>query len=204
MCWFGPDPDTGRLYYGKSFIYPLVAAPFVWLCGTNGFLVLHALLLATVVFAAYVFLAARSPAPTAAVLASGFFFASVTPAYVVWMTPELFNLVVVTLGYFCWLYKEVAPADLPRGLRWLPRAVVRRGRRRAGWHGHLLQAVQCDPDRADPRGLRGAEAVDQGPDEWHAVRRCRRRPVPAQTCSSAGTGTSRAANATPSTARSRS
>jgi hypothetical protein len=116
---FGPDPDTGRLYYGKSFMYPLVAAPFVWLCGTSGFLVLHALLLATVVFAAYLFIAARSPASTAAVLASGFFFASVTPAYVVWITPELFNLVAVTLGYFCWLYKEVAPADLPRGLRWL-------------------------------------------------------------------------------------
>jgi hypothetical protein len=116
---FGPDPDTGRLYYGKSFMYPLVAAPFVWLYGTSGFLVLHALLLAAVVFAAYVFIAARSPAPTAAVLASGFFFASVTPGYVVWMTPELFNLVAVTLGYFCWLYKEVAPVNLPRGLRWL-------------------------------------------------------------------------------------
>jgi hypothetical protein len=37
---FGPDPDTGRLYYGKSFMYPLVAAPFVWLWGTSGFLVL--------------------------------------------------------------------------------------------------------------------------------------------------------------------
>jgi hypothetical protein len=116
---YGPDPDTGRLYYGKSFMYPLVAAPFVWLCGTSGFLVLHALLLATVVFAAYVFIAARSPAPTAAVLASGFFFASVAPGYVVWLTPELFNLVAVTLGYFCWLYKEVAPGVLPRGVRWL-------------------------------------------------------------------------------------
>ena len=36
-------PPTGtpsRLYYAKSFIYPLFAAPFVWLFGTNGFLVL--------------------------------------------------------------------------------------------------------------------------------------------------------------------
>lgn len=33
-----PDQDQARLYYGKSFIYPLTAAPFVWLFGTNGFL----------------------------------------------------------------------------------------------------------------------------------------------------------------------
>jgi hypothetical protein len=116
---FSPDADRDRLYYGKSFMYPLVAAPFVRLCGTSGFLVLHAILLALVVFAAYVFLAARSPASTAAVLASGFVFASVVPAYVVWLTPELFNLATVTLGYFCWLYKRVAPVSLPRGLQWL-------------------------------------------------------------------------------------
>jgi hypothetical protein len=115
----GPDPDDHRLYYGKSFMYPLAAAPFVWAFGTSGFLLLHALLLVAGVFAAYLFLAARSPAGIAVVIALGYFFASVTPGYVVWTTPELFNLVTVMLGYFCWLYKEVAPAGLPRGLRWL-------------------------------------------------------------------------------------
>ena len=33
-----PDPDTERLYYGKAYIYPLMAAPFIKLFGTNGFL----------------------------------------------------------------------------------------------------------------------------------------------------------------------
>ena len=56
------DPDQSRLFYGKSFIYPLVAAPFVKLFGTNGFLVLHAVLLALVVLCAYLFLHARMPA----------------------------------------------------------------------------------------------------------------------------------------------
>ena len=42
---YRPDPRPARLYYGKSYMYPLVAAPFVWLFGTNGFLLLHALLL---------------------------------------------------------------------------------------------------------------------------------------------------------------
>jgi hypothetical protein len=116
---YGPDPDKQRLYYGKSFIYPLAAAPFVWLFGTNGFLVLHALLLAAAVAAGYLFLAARSSPAVSLLLSSAFFLASVTPGYLVWTTPELFNLVVVTLAYFCWLFKHVAPGASIRGLRWL-------------------------------------------------------------------------------------
>ena len=80
---------------------------------------LHAVLLAALVFAAYLFLAARSPTTVALLVGAGYFLVTVTPGYVVWMTPELFNLAMVTLAYFCWLYKEVAPAALPRGLRWL-------------------------------------------------------------------------------------
>lgn len=116
---YQPDPVASRLYFGKSYIYPLVAAPFVWLLGTNGVVMLHAILLAAMVFAAYLFLAARSPATVAVLLGAGYFLVTVTPGYVVWMTPELFNLAMVTLAYFCWLYKEVAPPALPRGLAWL-------------------------------------------------------------------------------------
>ena len=116
---YGPDRDGERLYYGKSFVYSAAAAPFVRIWGTNGFFVFHTLMLAALVFAAYLFLATRSPAAVALVLGSGYFLATVTPGYVVWITPELFNLATVTLAYFCWLYKELAPATLPRGLRWL-------------------------------------------------------------------------------------
>ena len=114
-----PDPDRTRLYYGKSYIYPVFAAPFVLLAGTSGFLLFHACLLACAIFAAYLFVNARSSPAVAALVSSAFFLAAVPAGYFVWMTPELFNLVVVTLGFFCWLYKEVAPPDLPRGLRWL-------------------------------------------------------------------------------------
>ncbi|HXE80000.1 MAG TPA: hypothetical protein VNK41_04560 [Vicinamibacterales bacterium] len=113
------DPDGRRLYYGKAYIYPVFAAPFVWLAGTNGMLLFHAVLLALGTLAAYLFLNARSPAAVSALIATAFFFAAVPAGYYVWMTPELFNLVVVMLGVFCWLYKEVAPAALPRGLGWL-------------------------------------------------------------------------------------
>ena len=115
-----PDPDSSRLFYGKAFIYPLVAAPFVKIFGTNGFLLLHALLLAGVAWCAFLFLHARSPALPSAVLTGAFVLATVVPVYFVWITPELFNFAIVFFAYFCWLYKEVAPAaEMPRRVRWL-------------------------------------------------------------------------------------
>ena len=114
------DPDPTRFYYGKSFIYPLFAAPFVKVFGTNGFLVLHALLLAGVAWCAFLFLHARSPATPSAVIAGAFVMATVVPVYYVWITPELFNFALGFFAYFCWLYKEVSPRErMPRPLRWL-------------------------------------------------------------------------------------
>src|SRR4029079_7661743 len=114
------DPNPNRLYYAKSFIYPLFAAPFVKLFGTNGFLLLHALLLSIVILCGYLFLHARTSPLVAAVLASGFVMASVVPVYFVWLMPEVFNFALVFLAYFCWLYKEVArPEASPRGTKWL-------------------------------------------------------------------------------------
>ena len=115
-----PDPNPNRLYYGKSFIYPLVAAPFVKVFGTNGFLVLHAVLLSAVILCGYLFLHARSGRIASVVLASGFVMASVVPVYFVWLMPEVFNFAVVFLAYFCWLYKEVArPEQTPPRMQWL-------------------------------------------------------------------------------------
>ena len=115
-----PDPDRSRFYYGKSFIYPLAAAPFVRVFGTNGFLVLHALLLALVVWCSYLFLHARMSALASAALAGGFVMVSVVPVYFVWITPELFNFSLGLLAYFCWLYKEVeTPERALPGMRWL-------------------------------------------------------------------------------------
>jgi hypothetical protein len=115
-----PDTDPTRYFYGKSFAYPLFAAPFVRLFGTNGFLVLNALLMAAAAFCGYVFLAARMPPPIAALLAGAFVMVSVVPVYYVWIAPELFNFTLGVLAYFCWLYKEVAvPESVSRRARWL-------------------------------------------------------------------------------------
>lgn len=111
-----PDTQNDRLYYAKGYIYPLAAAPFVFFFGTNGFLVLHAVLLTLALAAAYAFLRARSSAPAAFAYACVFFFASAAPVYFVWLTPELFNVTVSLLGLFLWCYKEVAP--LESSTRW--------------------------------------------------------------------------------------
>ena len=121
FIWFQTqqDADSNRLFYGKSFIYPLFASPFVKLFGTNGFLLFNALLLSGVAWCAFLFLQARSPVVPSAVLAGAFVLATVVPVYYVWIAPELFNFALAFFAYFFWLYKEVSPREsMPRGLKW--------------------------------------------------------------------------------------
>ena len=102
-----PDPARGRLFYAKSFAYPLFAAPFVAVFGTNGFLVFHAVLLTLCFAAAYTFLSIRgTPRGLAAAFAVVFLFVSAVPIYYVSVAPEFFNFAVVLLAYFLWTYKR--------------------------------------------------------------------------------------------------
>jgi hypothetical protein len=103
------DASEVRLYYGKSYIYPLFAAPFVAIFGTKGFLIFHALLMALNFAVAYLFLSGRgSPPRLAAVFAAVFLGASVVPVYFVWLAPELFNFSLVLYAFALCLYKRVA------------------------------------------------------------------------------------------------
>ena len=99
------DPD--RLYFGKAFIYSLIAAPFVRVFGLNGLWVFHVLLLLGVVVAGAAFASTRMPRPAAWLVACGFVGGSVVPLYGIWLTSEIFNFSLVFFGYFLWLYKEV-------------------------------------------------------------------------------------------------
>lgn len=115
-----PDPDQSRYFYGKSFVYPLFAAPLIVLFGTNGFLVLNAMALALVLLCAYLFLHARAGPWPSAILAAAFVMVSVVPIYFAQMMPEVLNFSLACVAYFCWLYKEVAAPDRsPRGTAWL-------------------------------------------------------------------------------------
>jgi hypothetical protein len=105
------DPNPNRLYFGKAFIYPLVAAPFVGVLGLNGMLLLNVLLLAMVAVCGYLFLAATSPPGPAAVFTSAFVGAAALPVFGVFLMPEIFNLALVFGAYFLWAYKRVRRDD---------------------------------------------------------------------------------------------
>ena len=93
-------------FLAKSFIYPLLASPFIWLFGTNGFMVFHALLMTLSFACAYAFLVARSHPVAALIFALAFVFVSVAPVYMVQIAPDFFNFAIVLFAFFFWCYKE--------------------------------------------------------------------------------------------------
>jgi len=112
-------PSSPGFVFGKPFVYPLVAAPFVRIGGLRGLLFLNLLLLEAIVWMAWTFASTRmAPAPALA-LAIAFVFASILGLYAVWRTPEVLNAALVFGGYFLWLYKHVASEGSIARHRWL-------------------------------------------------------------------------------------
>jgi len=99
-----------KIYYAKSFAYPLFAAPFVKLFGTNGFYVFHSLLLLLMLLMGYAYFSRSNAPPLAFLTVLTFLFASVAAVYFLWMSPDFFNLTLVFAVLFLWLYK-LAPAE---------------------------------------------------------------------------------------------
>jgi hypothetical protein len=110
-----PIPTTSRLAYGKAFIYPVVASPFVLIGGVGGLLVFNAVLLVVCLACAVRFCQAQCGGLTGVILGAAFIGASIVPVYGVFLMPEIFNVTLVFGAYFLWLYKEVAPSTAWRG-----------------------------------------------------------------------------------------
>lgn len=109
-----------RLYFGKAFMYPLFAAPFVRAAGLNGMLLFHVVLLAGMLLAACVYLAARSPGGgVAAAWAAAFFGVSIVPLHALFLSSDLFHVACVTFACFLWFYKDIAPPRRGRWAAWL-------------------------------------------------------------------------------------
>jgi hypothetical protein len=92
-------PDEGRLYYAKTFVQPLLAAPFVLALGTRGLMLVNGLLLASAVWLSFAVLRRRGHAPgsaLAAAIALGLL--GVVPVYLLWPTPEILGFALVTAG----------------------------------------------------------------------------------------------------------
>lgn len=95
-----------RLFFAKSYIYPLFASPFVKVFGCNGFLVFHSVCLFLMLLfgSSYFSLSNTSPLSLAVILT--FLFGSVACVYFFWISPDFFNLSLVFFIVFFWIYKH--------------------------------------------------------------------------------------------------
>jgi hypothetical protein len=96
----------GTIVFGKSFLYALAAAPFVFFFRTNGFVVLHAILLWLNLLCAYRFCSSFMQPRKAALFSFFYFLANASLVYLFWMTPEYFNMSLVCFGCFFFVSSE--------------------------------------------------------------------------------------------------
>lgn len=95
-----------RLFFAKSYIYPLFASPFVKIFGSNGFLVFHSILLFFILIMGYAYFSLSNTSSLSFAAILTFLFASVAFVYFFWIHPDFFNLFLVFFVLFLWLYKH--------------------------------------------------------------------------------------------------
>ena len=101
--WLRVVPDDQPLiYFAKPFTYPMLAAPFVWLFGTRGLLLVNALALGLALVLGYLELRRQASPALALVAACGIVLPTVATAYLFWPTPEATSLGLVALALFAW------------------------------------------------------------------------------------------------------
>ena len=86
------DDGWRTVYFGKPYIFSLLAAPLAAIWGANGLVVFNALLLVAMIWMATDYLRRYNPDWLAALFATGFFLISTTYTYVFWLHPELLNM----------------------------------------------------------------------------------------------------------------
>ncbi len=97
---------NGKLFYAKSFAYPLFAAPFVRIFGPNGALVFHAVLLLLLLLMGHAYFSLSNSPHFSLITVLSFLFASVAWIYCLWISPDFFSLFLVFTVLFLWLYKH--------------------------------------------------------------------------------------------------
>jgi hypothetical protein len=100
------SPEDKRLYFGKAMTYPVLAAPFVALFGTRGFLILNALSLIVAWLCVFVELRRRAIDMVAMFTSATLILATIAPIYIVWIQPELVNLALVALALSAWSFNR--------------------------------------------------------------------------------------------------
>lgn len=102
---FLKQTDKNKLYYAKSYAYPLFAAPFLLLFKTQGLLIFNGLMLLLMIFLGYKIMIQYHSEQKSFQFTLIFFLASIVPIYLWWTTPEIFNFFIIFLGLYLIFYK---------------------------------------------------------------------------------------------------
>ncbi|MBP6704422.1 MAG: hypothetical protein KA385_12990, partial [Vicinamibacteria bacterium] len=94
--------DDKRIYFGKAMTYAVLAAPFVAVFGTPGFLVFNAVCLLIAWLCAFVELRTRTTEGLAVAASGVLVVATIAPLYIFWIQPEVMNLAVISLALLAW------------------------------------------------------------------------------------------------------
>lgn len=103
----------GTLYFSKSFIYPLLVAPFYKIFKTNGFFIFHAILLSLILFLGFKLAKKYFEKNLALIYTLLFTFGSIAWIYFFWMTADFFNFAIVFLSYLIFFIYKDSPKISP-------------------------------------------------------------------------------------------
>jgi len=105
MGLFLKKVPNGKLYYAKSFAYPLLAAPFFRLFDVNGLLLLNGLMIFLSIYMSFLLLRQYHSQKKSFQFSLIFLLASVMPIYIWWVQADLFNFFMMFAGLFFFFYK---------------------------------------------------------------------------------------------------
>ncbi len=120
------DDGWHTVYFGKPYVYSLLAAPAVRLFGSNGLVALNMALLLAMIYLGTRYLGRFNPAPAALLFSVGFFSLSAGFAYVFWMHPELLNMAAIMASLYLGLTRSEQKSHRRRPwTAWLVRPELR-------------------------------------------------------------------------------
>jgi hypothetical protein len=114
--WVGPmglflqKGKGGQLFYAKSFMYPLVAAPFFRLFDVHGILLANGLMVLLVLLMGFLLLRQHHPPQQSFTFTLVYLFSSVAFIYIWWTTADLFNFFINFAALFFFFYEFKKPA----------------------------------------------------------------------------------------------
>lgn len=126
------------VYFGKPYIYSLLAAPLAAIAGPRGYVVFNMLLLVAMIWMGAIYLRRFNPDALAALFSSLFFLLSAGFAYVFWIHPEVLNMFsVAACLFFAFHDPPPRPKQRTRGLRMIPGLLASPGLNPV-WSGAVL------------------------------------------------------------------